>query len=332
MDKEELWEEYKRHCQNKGLTQNRIDKLRTMYNMVTRGLEPTLDEASEEDLRDFVNRLHEDEFTKQRGGAYSGSSKSDAKKFLKQFYKWLEGDDWQYPEKVRWMRTKISKDEKPEEKTVISIRETHRLAQSMPNAEYTAIVYLLFDSGFRIGELQSTLKKDLEVDEYGDDECWWIRCRESKTKTRRVPIPLFTDEINHFTTSGHYKALKPREKLIQSNYAAILKMIKDRSKQVLDEAITPHNLRHSSATYYAKELDGDMFQLCERYGWAYGSDEAKTYVRRSGINQQRAAKKVVNNQLSKTNKRVKELEEEKNKLKERISKMESLLDKVIEKV
>jgi len=92
MEDSELWTKYESHCFNKGLTKNRIQKLKTMYNMVTRGLEVPLSEADEDDIRDFVNRLHRDDFTKQRGGAYSGSTKADAKKFLKQFFKWYEGE------------------------------------------------------------------------------------------------------------------------------------------------------------------------------------------------------------------------------------------------
>jgi len=330
MENKEIWKEFETHCLNEGLTKSRIKKLKTMFNMVARGLEPRYTEAEEDDIRDFVNRLHRDDFTKQRGGSYSGSTKADAKKFLKQFYKWYEGERDQYPEKVVWLSTSIPNDEKPEEKRVIGFDELHELAQSMPRAEYKGLLYILFDSGFRIGEMLSVKKKDLERDEYGEDECWWIRCRESKTKPRRVPIPLFTGEVNEFTMSGYYKALDDGEDLIQSNYPAILKIIKERSQDILGEKITPHNFRHSSATHYAKELEGDVFQLCERYGWEYGSDEAKTYVRRSGINQKRAAEKVVNNKLSETNERVDELEEENEELRERLSKLEDLMDTVTE--
>lgn len=332
MDDTDLWTRYESHCYNKGLTENRIAKLKTMFNMVTRGLKVPLSQADEDDIRDFVNRLHRDDFTKQRGGAYSGSTKADAKKFLKQFFKWYEGERDQYPDKVIWLSTSIPKDEKPEEKRVIEFDELHEIAQSMPRAEYKALCYILFDSGFRIGEMLSVKKKDLEMDEYGEGECWWIRCRESKTKPRRVPIPLFTSEVNEFAQSGYYKALSSGEDLIQSNYPAILKIIKDRSQDILDEEITPHNFRHSSATYYAKELDGDVFQLCERYGWEYGSDEAKTYVRRSGINQKRAAEKVVNNKLSETNQRVDELEAEKEELKTRLDNVQQVVDELVEKV
>lgn len=302
-----------------------------MFNMVARGISSPLGEADEDDIRDFVNRMHHDEFVKQRGGdPYSGSTKSDAKKFLKQFYKWKDGERGQYPDKVAWLSTKIPNDEKPEEKRVISQEECHKLAQSFSDNElYRATIYILFDSGFRISEYQSVKKHHLTKEEYErDDDCWWIECRESKTRTRKIPIPLFTNEINNFVESGYYKALDDGDKLFQKSYRSFLKALKRHSENVFNERITPHNLRHSSATLYADLLDGDLYSLCDRYGWDYASDTPKTYIRKSGTRQKKTATKVVNNKLSETNKRVDELEEENKELKDRLDKLEELMDRV----
>ena len=195
MDNKELWTKYKSHCHNKGLTNSRINKLRTMFNMVTRGINKPLSEATEEDIRRFVNQLHSGEFRTQRTNEeYSGSTKADAKKFLKQFYKWLEGDRGRYPNKVVWLKTSIAKDEKPEQKRVITQDECYKLAESWKqNSIYRFTTYILFDSGFRVSEFQSVKKRHLTKEAYKDnEECWWIECQKSKTYQRKIPIPLFT--------------------------------------------------------------------------------------------------------------------------------------------
>jgi len=328
---EDIWTRFESHLRNEGRTKSRISKLRTMRNNVIRGIGDDFYEADEEELRDFVGRLQRDEFTKQKGGAYAGSTKADIKGFLKQFFKWYDGDGWKMPDKVAWLTRKIPDDEKPDQKRVVSIDETHEIAQSMTKAKYRALIYILFDSGFRSGEIMSVRKKDLIKEPYdGDETVWWIECQESKTLTRKVPIPLFTQEINMFVESGYYRALNAEDELIDVGYRAMLKTIQQHTDEVLGEEITPHHFRHSSATYYAKELEGNLFALCQRYGWVNGSDMAKTYVRRSGAHQKAAAQKVVNNQLSETNERVDELEEENEELRERLSKLEDLMDTVTE--
>jgi len=327
---DELWTRFETHCYNEGLSDNRINKLRSSYRQVRRGLNVPLDEAEEKHLRDFVKRLHRDEFTRQDGEAYSGYSKRDLKKFLKQFYKWLEGERGRYPDKVVWINTKVRKDELPDEKRVLTIDEVHRLAKKMPDQRYKGLIYILFDSGFRISELLSAKKSDFELDEYDtadDGECWWISCRESKTYTRRIPLPLFTDRLNAFASSGYYRGLESDDDLFQMSYDAIRMMIKRRAKELLDENITPHHFRHSSATYYARQ-EGDHIALCDRYGWAYGSDVPKEYIRRSGKRQEQTAQKVANNKVQETQKRVDELEEENKELKQRLNKLERLMDTV----
>ena len=334
MDNKELWTKYKSHCHNKGLTQNRINKLHTMFNMVSRGIQRPLSEATEQDIRSFVNRLHKGEFRTQRGNKeYSGSSKADAKKFLKQFYKWLEGEGERYPDKVRWIRTSIAKDEKPEEKDTVTIKQTHKIAQQLRKPEDRILIYLLFDSGFRAQEILSAKKKDLTRKEYTEDgeKCWWIKCNKSKTIHRTVPVPLFTSEINQFVQTGYYKSLEPEQKLIQKGYRAMLNAIKRASEKAINKKLTTHSFRHSSATYYAQEL-GDHYALCDRYGWDYTSNTPKTYIRKSGVRQKKTAQKVVNNQISKTNKRVSELEKENQDLKNKINKMEKVLDSVVKKI
>jgi len=95
--------------------------------------------------------------------------------------------------------------------------------------------------------------------------------------------------------------------------------------KVLGKKITPHALRHSSATYYAKEFDGNMMLLADRYGWTYSSKELRTYIRRSGAYQRAGAKKVFSNEVEK-------LREENRNVKETLRAMEEKMEKMQENI
>ena len=53
------------------------------------------------------------------------------------------------------------------------------------------------------------------------------------------------------------------------------------AEKVLKKRVTPHMLRHSSATYWAPKMN--RYQLCAKYGWAFSSDMPDRYIERKGI-------------------------------------------------
>ncbi len=302
-----IWVKFEANLQNRGLTRKRIKKLITMYNIVTRNIKPSILKATREDIENFVTDLHNNNILKLNGKRFSGSTKADIKKFLKQFFKAMKGDNEFYPREVAWIRTRIAKDEKPKQKPVATIAEVMGLSKHFRNPEFAILVLLFFDSGFRIEEMLSVKKKDLSWSKYSDNEkCFWIACNESKTEPRKVPVPLFTDDIRMFVNTSYFLSLDSDDKLFKSCYGNVAKNIKEMGLRHLGKNLTPHCLRHSSASFWASQLD--YWQLCERFGWSYSSDQAKTYVRRSGKNQVAAAKKVFTNELILMQERMDKLE------------------------
>ncbi len=312
MDNSALWVKFENHCLNEGLSKKRIAKLRMVYGVVLRGLsEKLLEDVKRVDIEDFINRLNRNEFKTADDKNYAGSSKADIKKFLKQFWKWLKGDNEFYPSEVVWIKARISKDEKPIEKEVLSINDATRLANSFEKIQYKILTLMLFDSGFRISEMLSVCKKDLTWEEYdGQKKCFWIKCNVSKTYVRKIPIPLFTEDIQAFYNSTYFKELSEEKLIFSKGYATVRKIIDERSQKILQRRITPHLFRHSSATFYARELDGDTLKLAHRYGWSLSADELKTYVRMSGSYERASAKKVYENETGKLKERINELEDE----------------------
>ncbi|MFH1916859.1 MAG: tyrosine-type recombinase/integrase [Nanoarchaeota archaeon] len=297
-----LWLSFKRrYIQNKGLTKLRIDKLLQMYGTCNRGIGKPLDQANREDIERFVDALHEDRFVQVDGDPYSGSSKSDIKKFLKQFYKWLRGDGEFFPPEVRWIKTNIGKDEKPKEKPVINKEEALLLAKRFTKTQYRILTLLLFDSGFRISEMMSVKKRNITFDAYDDqhNKCFWVTCTESKTELRTIPVPLFTKELSDYFNSTAYNTLDDDAELFNISYECFNKMLKRYSVELFNKKVSPHALRHSSATLYSRLLDGNMNEIAQRYGWSLASQELKTYIRNSGAYQKSTAKKVYSNEVLK---------------------------------
>ncbi len=309
-----LWHTFENKLLNKQVTKKRIKKLKVMFNIVNREL--NLKTAQRPQIEKFVNRLNRNEFKQLDETNYSGSSKSDIKKFLKQYYKAIEGDDEFYPKKVSWIRTNISKDEQPKEKPVVSQEDITKVANHFKKPEFRILTLLLFDSGFRIQEMLSVKKKDLTFEPFDEEnKCWWIKCSESKTEIRTVPIQLFTEEINNFVNTSYFQNLKDDDLIFNVTYASYLSSLSKSSEKVIGKVLTPHALRHSSATLYAKLYEGDMIQLANRYGWSYSSRELKTYIRRSRTFHKIGAKKVFSSELLKLKEDNKKLREEFEELK-----------------
>ncbi len=91
-------------------------------------------------------------------------------------------------------------------------------------------------------------------------------------------------------------------------------MLHRKSKIILNKRVTPHILRHSSATYYANHLS--HFQLCYRYGWSMASNMPNRYLDREGIFEQETTKKIQSNDILNLEKQNQLLKEEISHIKE----------------
>ncbi len=221
-------------------------------------------------------------------------TKSDYRIILKRFYKWLLGNNETYPENVRWVRNKEPKNDLlPEE--LLSESEVVQLVQSTKFMRDKAFIYLLYESGARIGEILTLKLKNIT---FGSPLSSILV--NGKTGQRRIPILRSVDLLKHWVEEhpfrGHPDALVwvklssrkgnlrkqgSNDIFSEVSYSLVKKMLKQTFLSAnIHKRHHPHLFRHSRATFLAKHLT--EAQLKQFFGWTQASDMAARYVHLSG--------------------------------------------------
>ena len=265
-------------------------------------------EVTQEDMEKFIERLENDTFTYEirsngkennsKPRKYANSTKLDYKNTIRKFYKWLLGDNKIYPELVDWIDTYEVQKEIP----ALTREEVEKLSD-ISNIRDKAIIMFLFDSGARIEEALNIRIKDLSI----EDDTYKVRITVSKTKPRTIHLPICSKYLHYWLQD--YPNHTDDSYLFPITYDSIRIMLHRKSKLALNgKRVTPHVLRHSSATYYANHLS--HFQLCYRYGWSMASKMPNRYLDREGIFEKETTKTIQTNDISNLEKQNQLLKEE----------------------
>jgi len=276
---------------------------------------------TQKDMERFIYAL---EKNKIKGKKFKERTKVDIKNNIKKFWKWLyagkkaKRDEVGDLEIINWIDTSLKEQEIP-----ALTREEVELLVNACDTKYKAIVKVLFDSGARIEEFLNLTIGDLT--KKGD--FYKIRIKYSKTKPRTISIPMSTVEIENWLR------LHPDRKnlgayLFPLNYDAIRMKLKREGMEILGQNVTPHLLRHSSATYYANKLS--YFQLCYRYGWSMASNQPQRYIDRNGIEEEKTAKIIKGDDVSELREENKGIKEEFQRLKENYEELREDFKKVLQ--
>lgn len=286
-----------------------------------------LDKVTHKDVETFILNLENGVILSKFGTPMKSETQCNIKKFLRKFYKHLYGEGKFVPDIVEWIDTskqiaKISA--VPGLKTGID-----RLVALIPNFMKKALISVSFDSGFRSDELLNVRMKDVEK---RSDGIYYLTCRYSKTKPRTVSIPLASNELSRWLNE-HPDKDNPQAQLFPLSKVAFTKTINSYGRKALQTHITPHMLRHTSATYYASRLDRSSF--CKRFGWSYSSTSPDRYIDFSKIEEDKVIdiiKKDQNMELSNEleqlkvrNQALQDQLEMMKKQEERIKQMEALM-------
>jgi integrase len=245
----------------------------------------SFDQVNQDDMERLILGLDEDRILSIKGKPFSDETRADYKKTIKKFWKWKDGNNSQYPDLVEWIDVTVKAKEIP----ALSRKEIETLVDGTPSIRLKALIMVLFDSGARIEELLNVRLKEDHVIWKPDLDCHTIRLQFSKTKPRTVSLPLASKHL-HAWLQIHPARSIPESQLFPVQYNAIRASLYRLATRVLRKRVTPHTLRHSSATYFANKLN--HYQLCNRYGWAMNSDEVNRYIDRAGILEEQTTKLI----------------------------------------
>ncbi len=192
-----------------------------------------------------------------------------------------------------WLRIPLSKRDTnhKDEADVLTPDEVAQLAGHAMNLRDKALIWTLYESGARIGELLGLRVGDVEPTAYGG-----VRLHLPFGKTGRRPVPLFESSVPailawlkaHPAAEGRkaplWVGVQATERWGQPiGYNAIRKVFREAARRAgIPKPVNPHNFRHSRATALAKnpKISTSIFE--KLMGWSPGSPMAKIYVHLSG--------------------------------------------------
>jgi integrase/recombinase XerD len=223
-----------------------------------------------------------------RDSHYRPWTKSDAKGWIKRFYKWLkEGtteQDRPFPPEVVWIKTNIKKNEltQPE---ILSADEAKTMISIATRMRDKAFIAVGHDGGFRIGEMLGIKIHDIEFDDHG------ARIKVSgKTGGRVVTVIASAPLLARYLDEHPYKddSNSPLWVSYTTNFGCrpmsyfrvtcMLKSVARKAK--IKKRIHTHIFRHSAATRDATFLTDR--ELVLKYGWDPSSKMPARYAHLSG--------------------------------------------------
>ncbi|MFH1174366.1 MAG: site-specific integrase [archaeon] len=244
-------------------------------------LNKPFNQSTEQDIERFILDLEEGRVKTVIGNPYKQETQVVIKKLVKKFYRWLGK-----PELTDWIDTSIE----PTEYRAISKEQVDNIVNLCTSTKSQlllrnrAIMMFLFDAGVRADELLNIRISHLSR----ENDIYKVRIEFSKTKKRTISLPFCTKYLNEWL-DAHSLRNEPLAQLFPLNYNMLRELVK-RMGCVIKVRLTPHSLRHSSATYWCQHLT--PYELCYRMGWGMSSRMPQRYIDREGLQQEKAAKIV----------------------------------------
>jgi len=280
-------------------------------------LNKPFNDITDQDIDQLRKDLKNDKIRQNNGKPYSDGTKRDIEqKFIKTLLNYLGKYELGF-----FLTTYKDESEIPS----LMKTEVEKLV-SQSKLRDKVILQILFDGGFRAEEFLNVKFKDLKDESLKSDGYYKIRITKSKTKPRTVglTLPLTTEIIKDWLEANKDK-IGTNAPFVDLSYRHLNLIIRRIGLNVLKKKITPHQMRHSSATYYCHYLS--KYQLCKRYGWSMNSNMPQRYIDREGVEDDSINKKVVGEENASFFKEVNKLKEQVNSKNERIVDMEDRLKK-----
>lgn len=269
-------EKYIKEQKAMGRSASRIKKISWQLVNISNWLGKEFTKANKEDITALINHIQEN--------GYKQWTVIDYKVLVKRFYKWSEGKDEIYPEKVRWIKD-IKKGLKDTVKAsdLLTKEDVIRMIESTTSLRNKALISVLYETGIRVGELLNIKLRDIDM--HNAEQMMIIEVT-GKTGTRQVFMrglkKHLLDYLNSHPTRNDkssylWVALDGSENKRPIDDARVRNMLKNVARRAkIDKHVKPHLFRHSLATHMAGILtEGEMKGV---FGWTNKSDMPSVYV------------------------------------------------------
>lgn len=269
------------------------------------------DEAGTQDWSNFYDEMEENKFLNDRGKPFKQSTKARIYKTVRKFAKWRYGHDLNYPEWCLDWDTR----EPIITRLHLTRHQVEKMIEGASSLKVKCAIQVLFDGGFRIEELGNLRWIDVQKRNEKNYYQAHVRPETSKTKKERfVSLYLATDLIDSYKNSRQNS--NESDFLFPGNYRSFYETIRRLGMRVLKLKISPHILRHSSATYYANVIKTYQ-QFCTRYGWDLNSKTAQRYYH--AIADDEIAEQTKEHEISQFKNEFERLKLEREQLQEQVS-------------
>ncbi len=271
---------FKDVCFLNGMSKPRVIRYFRLFVFLFSFFKGDLENATKKDIEGIVAVIN-------AKTTFSPTTKYDCKVMLKRFYKWLKGNDEEYPPEVKWIKNKIKMTEKKliNDSELITQKDVDKLMEVSEYPRDKAFVSLLYESGCRIGEIGSMTISNVNFDKYGT-----VITVSGKTGSRKIRVIASTPHLRTWLNAHPLKDDKDKPLWIKigvrnrnkaMGYDSFRMVLGRLFKKVgINKRHNPHLFRHSRATYMANYLT--EFQMNQYFGWIQGSDMPATYVHLSG--------------------------------------------------
>lgn len=227
------------------------------------------------------------------GKPYAHSTQVDMRILLKIFLRWRLGAT-PADRLTDWLDTRT----RPKTPDFLKEAEVERLYKHCRTARQRFLIAVLFDTGARAEEFHNIRFEDIYLPE-GKENFVRVALKQEYSKTLGRTVALYwkysLEAVKEYLAERVAEGIKPEEPVFQGNYAATRKFLQRLGQSVLKRPVHYHLFRHSSATYYATELNRQ--ELCTRCGWRYASNMVDIYVARSGMETKQLDEKFTQTEL-----------------------------------
>lgn len=255
-----------------------------------------LDELTQEDLMEFEENLQTDKIKNTANKVakkYSQSYKSKFGKIIMEFYKYLYGRDKEsYNNLVlNQFGNKIltTAYERFKKKPILYYDDVRRIIKKTDKILIAVYFAVMFDGGPRIEAFLNTKFSDI-IEKEGEQQNYFVFSFPTFSKHKKgatIPLYLFYPTIKEYIEQEKSKKdFNPNNYFFPKSAQWCNKMFKKAVKDYLGEWANGfhykdfhnHSGRHSSATHYALNVAKRESAIYQRYGWAFGSEEAREYI------------------------------------------------------